>query len=210
MAVSHPEQCQRARKNDPRLAFSPTGSECRWHCSRAPMGSNVRVGGVDEPARSTDVFYGLSHSLSILAVCSFSPVKDSGMRIAESARGPTIAICGRKKSVIVADTRGKVNALESRRQTYTMRKNTAFSIIFFFFSFLSHVAFCQVIVKRSQYFIKHKISLDNKRRFSHGNVMCFRFSWKMEKMHIFNFWNNRCKKRDDSCGSSVRSMKRQK
>lgn len=65
MAVSHPEQCQRTRKrsDNPRPAFSPTGSECRWHCSRAPMGSNVRVGGVDEPARSTDVFYGLALSL---------------------------------------------------------------------------------------------------------------------------------------------------
>lgn len=79
------------------------------------------------------MFSTVSHSLSILAVCSFSPVKDSGMRIAESTRGSTIAICGHKKSVIVADTRGKVNALESRRQTHTMRKNIA--LIFFSFPF---------------------------------------------------------------------------
>lgn len=81
------------------------------------------------------MFSTVSHSLSILTVCSFSPVKDSGMRIVESTRGPTIAICGCKKSVIVANTRGKVNALESRRQTHTMQKNTAFSIVFFYFLF---------------------------------------------------------------------------
>lgn len=51
---------KKKNSDSPSLALSLAGSECRWHCSRAPMGSTVGVGGVDEPARSTDVFYGLA------------------------------------------------------------------------------------------------------------------------------------------------------
>lgn len=115
--VCHFEQCQWTRKkfDSPLLIFSLAGSECRWHCSRAPMGSTVGVGGVDEPARSTDVFYGLlldSRGPLILTR------EDSGMRFAEPSCDPTIAICIRKNSVIVAGIRGKVNALGSCRQTH--------------------------------------------------------------------------------------------
>lgn len=116
--VCHFEQCQRTKKNsDSRpLAFSLAGSECRWHCSRAPMGSTVGVGGVDEPARSTDVFYGLA-----LLLGSRGPLiltrEDSGMRFAEPSCDPAMAICIRKNFVIIADIRGKVNALGSCRQT---------------------------------------------------------------------------------------------
>lgn len=83
----------------------------------APMGSTVGIGGVDEPARSTDVFYGLA-----LFLDPSSPLiltrEDSGMRFAEPSYDPTIAICGCKTSVIVADIRGEVNALRSCRQTH--------------------------------------------------------------------------------------------
>jgi len=39
------------------------------------MDSSVGVGGVDEPARSTDIFYGLALLLSVLAVHSFLLIK---------------------------------------------------------------------------------------------------------------------------------------
>lgn len=82
----HFEQCQRTRKKfDGPLPFSLAGSECRWHCSRAPMGFTVGVGGVDEPARSIDVFYGLALLLdsrgSLILTC-----EDSGMRFTEPFR----------------------------------------------------------------------------------------------------------------------------
>lgn len=64
--------------------------------SRGANGFRREAGGVDEPARATDVFYALSPT-SPVARCSFSPVKDTGMRFAESSR-PTIAIRGRKNS----------------------------------------------------------------------------------------------------------------
>lgn len=92
------------------------------------------------------MFSTVSHSLSSLTVCSFSPVKDSGMRIAESTRDSTIAICGRKKSVIVADTRGKVNALKSHRQTHT--KEYRFNIFSFccpLHSIVTIAIFCETL-----------------------------------------------------------------
>ena len=65
--------------------------------SRGANGFRREAGGVDEPARATDVFYALSPT-SLVARCSFSPVKDTGMRFAESSPRPTIAIRGRKNS----------------------------------------------------------------------------------------------------------------
>lgn len=53
--------------------------------SRGANGFRGGAGGVDEPARATDVFYGLALSRALVARCSFSPVKDSGMRFAESS-----------------------------------------------------------------------------------------------------------------------------
>lgn len=55
------------------------------------LGSTVGVGGVDEPARSMDVFYGLALLLDsrgpLILTC-----EDSGMRFAEPSCDPTIAI----------------------------------------------------------------------------------------------------------------------
>lgn len=76
------------------------------------MGSTVGVGGVDEPARSTDVFYDLA-----LLLDSRGPLiltrEDSGMRFAGLSCDPTVAIRIRKNFVIVANIRGKINALGS-------------------------------------------------------------------------------------------------
>jgi len=69
------------------------------------MGSSVGVRGVDEPARSTDVFYGLALLLSPRGPLILTR-KDSGMRFAKSSCNPTI--CSRKNSAIIADIRGKV------------------------------------------------------------------------------------------------------
>lgn len=65
--------------------------------SRGANGFRFGVGGVDEPARATDVFYGLalfwpSTSRALVARCSFSPVKDSGMRFAESSSAPLLSL----------------------------------------------------------------------------------------------------------------------
>lgn len=142
LADCHLERCQRARNrsDNPRLPFSLAGSECRWHCSRAPMGSTVGVRGVDEPARSTDVFYGLA-----LFLDPSSPLiltrEDSGMRFVEPSYDPTIAICGCKTSVIVADIRGKVNALRSCRQTHI-------TLISRISSLLHNIAFILLLDKR--------------------------------------------------------------
>ncbi|EFN67595.1 hypothetical protein EAG_16277 [Camponotus floridanus] len=65
------------------------------------------------------MFSTVSHSLSILAVRSFSPVKDSGMRIAESTRGSTIAICGRKKDLPRTDPSAQSSRLGFFRAGYT-------------------------------------------------------------------------------------------
>lgn len=76
------------------------------------MSSNVRVGGVDEPARSTDVFYGL-------ALPSRGPLILTRERQRNAIRrvpARTDRVRPQKNSVIVADSRGKVNALERGRR----------------------------------------------------------------------------------------------
>lgn len=67
------------------------------------MDSTVENGGVDESARSTDVFYALAlHGPRGLLILTR---EDSGMRFAELSCDPTIAICSRKNSI--ADIRDK-------------------------------------------------------------------------------------------------------
>lgn len=90
---------QEVRKLGPaRSAFSPLGSiGMQMALSRGANGFRFGVGGVDEPARATDVFYGLalfwpSTSRALVARCSFSPVKDSGMRFAESSSAPLLSL----------------------------------------------------------------------------------------------------------------------
>lgn len=87
----------------------------------------LKVRGVDEPAPSTDVFYGFA-----LFLDPSSPLilthEDNGMRFAEPLFDPTIAICGCKISVIVTDIRGKVNALKLPPNTHH------FDISYFFFA----------------------------------------------------------------------------
>jgi len=66
------------------------------------MGFTVVVGGVDEPARFTNVFYGLALLLDPCGPLILTR-EDSGMRFAEPSCDPTLAICSRKNSVIVAN-----------------------------------------------------------------------------------------------------------
>lgn len=78
------------------VGFLALGIGMQMALSRGANGFRREAGGVDEPARATDVFYALSPT-SLVARCSFSPVKDTGMRFAESSR-PTISLYAAAKT----------------------------------------------------------------------------------------------------------------
>lgn len=69
-----------------RTAFSPSGSECRWHCPGAPMGFAAKPEALMS-RRGPRMFSTVSPTSpqALVARCSFSPVKDTGMRFAESS-----------------------------------------------------------------------------------------------------------------------------
>lgn len=71
------------------------------------------------------MFSTVSHSFSVLILTR----EDSGMRFAEPSCDPTIAICIRKNSVIVANIRDKVNAGSCRQTHVTLISRVSFCCI---------------------------------------------------------------------------------